>query len=444
MSGPRRSSVRQRAVLACAVVSALSAGSVSTPGAAQTSTSRSTASSTARSTTTIETIPGIPQGRGREAPVNADGGLPTTGTTLPSGPVRVRLTAVAVANQPVGVVTRSGDAALYVIEKAGKIRVIRDGVLAPDPVIDLSTRVSSVNENGMLGLAFPAGPDAGSLAVLYLLYVDTNRNLTVSEFPFDGTQADATRERVLLRLTKRTDEHNAGTLLTTPDGLLWIAVGDGGPAGDPQNNAQRLDRLFGKVLRIDPRTPSDGLPYSIPPSNPYARVATGLSARTPRNAKREIWAYGLRNPWGISVDGVTGDVWIPDVGESSVEEINRVAPAQVPANLGWKMREGRSSFSGGKPIGALDPVYDYPHRDGRCAVIGGSVYRGAAMPALVGAYVFADVCSGRINALVPDGSRWRAVSLGPRLSYVTGFGVDGSGEMYATALEGGVVRLSPA
>jgi glucose/arabinose dehydrogenase len=384
-----------------------------------------------------DTVDGIPQGTGRPAPKDATGALPTTGTTLPPGPVKVRLVAAGVAEQPVGVVVRPNDDALYVIEKQGRIRAIRNGVVGTTPVLDISANVNSTNENGLLGLAF--SPDG---ATMYVLYNDKAKAIIVTEFPFDGTIADPARQRRLLSLPKTTNEHNAGTLVTTADGLLWIAVGDGGPAGDPANNAQRLDRLLGKILRIDPRKPSEKLPYSIPADNPFAPKAS-LEAGSSATRRQEIWAYGLRNPWRLSIDRTTGDVWIPDVGEGTTEEINRVPFARAGVNLGWRLREGRGPYrAGSKPAKAVDPIYDYPHRDGRCAVVGGFAYRGNAIPALQGSYVFADVCTGQISALVPSGSAWKAVSLGARLSYITAFGEDSSGELLATSLEGGIVRLT--
>jgi glucose/arabinose dehydrogenase len=390
----------------------------------------------ATTTTTPQAIDGIPQGAGRLAPADDSGQLPTTGTTLPPGPVKVRLVAAGVATQPVAVVSRTGDEALYVVEKQGRIRALRGGAADPAAVLDISANVASTNENGLLGLAF--GPDGNTL---YVFYNDKRRAIVVSEFPFDGRVADQTKERRLIVLPKTTDEHNAGTLVTTEDGLLWIAIGDGGPAGDPSNNAQRLDRLFGKVLRIDPRTPGEKLPYSIPPDNPFVpKKSLDPTAATSR--RTEIWAYGLRNPWRLSIDRATGDVWIPDVGEGTTEEINRVPFAKAGINLGWRAREGRRPYKGGRPATAVDPIYDYPHRDGRCAVVGGFVYRGLAIPALQGAYVFADVCNGQISALVGSGATWKAVSLGARLSYITSFGQDSNGELLATSLEGGIVRIT--
>lgn len=355
----------------------------------------------------------------------------TTGTTLPAAPVRVRLRQVASAEQPLAVVPRAGDDALYVVEKLGRIRALRNGVFDATPVLDIRPKVSSENERGLLGLAFPPS----GAPVLYVDYTDKAGRVTVSELPFDGTTADASKERVLLSVAKPYNEHNAGTIFFDAKGLLYVTIGDGGSFGDPQNNAQRLNTLLGKVLRIDP-TPSGGKPYTIPAGNPFAKRA---------GARPEILAYGLRNPWRTTLDAVTGELWIPDVGQNMWEEVNRLPAGRTGVNFGWRWREGTHAYKGPKPKDAVNPVYDYPHLDGRCAVAGGSVYRGAAIPALTGWYVFGDVCSGQLSVLRPnaDRSRWTPLSLGARVAYLTAFGTDGAGELYATSLEGGVYKLVP-
>lgn len=369
----------------------------------------------------------------RPAPVAPNGRLPTTGTTLPPGPLQVRLSPIATAEQPLAVVQRTGDDALYVVEKPGRVRALRNGVFAEPPVMDIRARVDSDNERGLLGLAFRPGHDD----LLYVDYTDRRGHVIVSEIPFDGTTAAMQEERTLLDIAKPFNEHNAGTLGFDGKGALLIAIGDGGGSGDKFNNAQRTDVLLGKILRIDP-TPSGSLPYSIPSDNPFTKPTLGTVR--PRG---EVFAYGLRNPWRMSIDPTSGDVWIPDVGQDSFEEINRLPAARAGQNFGWRAREGLQKFGGSRPRNSTDPVYDYPHKDGRCAVVGGAVYRGSAMPQLVGWYVFGDVCSGDIDALRPVAGGWQAVSLGAHLSYLTAFGVGNNGELYATSLEGGVVRLGP-
>ncbi len=346
----------------------------------------------------------------------------------------MRLTQVAQASQPLAVVTRTEDKALYIVEKEGTIRAFENGIAHPKPILDIAKLVDSNNERGLLGLAFhPTKRD-----VMYIDYTDKTGTVIVSELPFDGVEANYSKERRLLSLKKPFNEHNAGTIFFDADGFLYIAIGDGGGSNDKFNNAQRTDSLLGKILRIDP-TPSDGKQYSIPKSNPFAVRALGAAQQNP-----EIYAFGLRNPWRASLDQVTGDLWIPDVGQAAVEEINRMPNGQKGWNFGWKLREGSQTGSGPRPRGAIDPVYDYPHKDGRCAVVGGELYRGKAISALIGWYVFSDVCSGRISALRPIGDKWQAVDLGARQSYVTAFGTDQSGELYVTSLEGGVFRVDAA
>ena len=380
-----------------------------------------------------------PSASERKAPLGKDGTARSSGTAAPRANVAIAAIEFARAEQPIGVVSRRDDQTLYVIEKPGRVRAYRNGAFDPTPVLDIVARVDSANERGLLGLAFsPSDRD-----LLYIDYTDTRGVVHVSEVPFDGRVADLSRERVLLKIPKPFNEHNAGTLSFDRNGLLYIAIGDGGSSGDPKGNAQRTDVLLGKVLRIDPK-PSASLPYSIPPENPFAgRGTSTLGTVKTVKARPEIIAFGLRNPWRATVDAETGDVWIPDVGESRVEEINRIPTgSNVAFNFGWSLREGRQSFKGPRPKNAVDPVFDYPHADGRCSVVGGVVYRGSAIAALQGRYVFGDVCSGRIQVLDdPLPGRGRASDLGARVSYLTSFGVGPDGELIATSLEGGLYRL---
>ena len=371
----------------------------------------------------------------RPAPKDANGQLPTTGTTMPASTTSVRAVELTTADQPLAVVQRPGDDTLYVVEKAGRIRAWSAGAWAPAPVLDIVKRVDNTNERGLIGLAFsPKRRD-----VLYIDYVDLKGQVNVSEVPFDGTTADITGERNLLRIPKPFNEHNAGTLVFEPDGTLLIAIGDGGGSGDKFNNGQRTDVLLGKVLRIDP-TPSAALPYTIPADNPFATV----NALSGRKSRGEVFAYGLRNPWRISLDPTTGDIWVPDVGQNLYEEINRIPNGKGGMNFGWRLREGRKFSTGSRPPGATDPVYDYPHKDSRCAVVGGAVYRGTKVTGIVGWYVFGDVCTGKIAALRPDGATWTPLDLAAKVPYLTAFGVGNDGELYATSLEGGIYRIDPA
>lgn len=367
----------------------------------------------------------------RLAPPPADRSSSETGTTIASAPQRARAVQFTTANQPVGTFARSGDDTIYVVEKPGRIRAWRDGTYAEQPVLDITALVDSDNERGLLGLAFH--PDRRD--VLYIDYTNKRGNVRVSEIPFDGNVADFSKERNLLDIAKPFNQHNAGTLLFDRSGNLYVSIGDGGGSNDRFNNGQRRDVLLGKVLRIDP-TPTARAPYSIPADNPFARSA--LTRNRP-----EIYAFGLRNPWQISLDATTGDLWIPDVGESSREEINRMPKGTVGSNFGWKLREGLTANAGARPVGSVDPVYDYPHKDGRCAVVGGAVYRGRKFGSLGGMYVFGDVCSGSLSVLRFNGRKWEPLSLGVRVPYLTSINQTNDGELIATSLEGGVFRIEP-
>jgi glucose/arabinose dehydrogenase len=386
----------------------------------------------AAQSTTLAASPASAAIRGeRKAPTAPNGQIPVSGVTVPAAPFKVKFLFTFATEQPIGIVTRPDDPALYVIEKQGKIRAWTGTAFAPAPVLDIVRLVDSVNERGLLGLAFhPTKRD-----VLYVDYTDKRGNVIVSELPFDGATADYTKERRLLDMPKPYNEHNAGTIFFDAKGLLYVAIGDGGGSNDKFNNAQRTDVLLGKILRIDP-TPGADKPYQIPKTNPFAATAIGA---TPRRG--EIFAYGLRNPWRASLDPATGDLWIPDVGQARQEEVNRMPSGQAGWNFGWKLREG---LFGSKPKGAIDPVYSYPHADGRCAVVGGALYRGAAISALTGWYVFTDVCQGKIYALKPNGASWSVVDLGERASYLTSFGVDNDGELWATSLEGQIYKMVAA
>ncbi len=360
------------------------------------------------------------------------GGEVSPGTVAPSqrqGPVRVTLERVATLEQPLAIAIRTGDPALYVAEKTGRVMAIRDGRVLPRPVLDLRDDVSLGGEQGLLGLAF--APDG---RYLYVNYTDVDGDTRIVGYAMQGEHAVVASRRQVLFVDQPYDNHNGGDLVFGPDGGLYIGLGDGGSGGDPQGNGQSLDTLLGKMLRIDP-TPTGPDPYRVPQDNPFVGVA---------GARPEIWAYGLRNPWRYSFDPATGDLWIADVGQSAWEEIDRL-PAGAPggANFGWNLLEGTHRYEGAPPPGAVPPVYEYPHSSGGCVVIGGDVYRGSAIPALRGAYVFADFCLGGLEAIrLEANGAVEHVDLGVTLPDVSSFGADASGELYVTSLDGGVYRLT--
>jgi glucose/arabinose dehydrogenase len=332
-----------------------------------------------------------------------------------------------------------GSGRLFVLEQEGRIRVIREGRLQPEPYLDLSDQVSSGGERGLLGLAF--SPRFARDGLLYVNYTDLQGDTVVSELTAPdpaADRADPASERTLLRIEQPYPNHNGGALVMDPHGMLWIATGDGGSAGDPLDAGQRLDTLLGKLLRIDPR-PSADAPYTIPEDNPFVGRA---------GARGEIWAYGLRNPWRFSIDRVTGDLWIADVGQNRLEEINRW-PADSPAgpNFGWSTMEGSACFEPAEGCvrdGLVQPVAEYGHDLG-CSVTGGHVYRGAAVPGLAGTYLYGDFCSGMIWGLDAAAANPQPRLLAEGAGAIASFGEDEAGEVFVVDLAGGrILRVVAA
>jgi glucose/arabinose dehydrogenase len=361
---------------------------------------------------------------------------PTAPSSSPSpGPdlsnVSVKLVKVATLDAPLGMATRTGDDALYVAEKGGRVMAIRGGTVDHTPVLDIRSKVSTGSEQGLLGLAF--SPDG---TLLYVNYTDTGGDTNVVEYPMQGGRAVASSARRVLFIQQPFANHNGGNLVFGPDGYLYIGMGDGGSQGDPNGNGQNLEVLLAKMLRIDPR-PSAGKPYSIPPDNPFVGRA---------GARPEVWDYGLRNPWRYEFDRETGDLWIGDVGGSEREEID-VEPAGSKGgrNYGWNVMEGTVPHTDNPPANAVPPVSEYDHSGGRCTVVGGFVYRGSAIPDLVGAYLFADFCQGELRAFVPPkgDATAKPVSLGVTTNVPASFGQDQNGELYVLSLSGGVYRIEP-
>lgn len=343
--------------------------------------------------------------------------------------VHVSLERVATVEQPVAIAIRKGDPSLFIAEKTGRVVAIRDGHVVARPVLDLSDAVSLGGEQGLLGLAF--SPDG---RYLYVNDTDVNGDTRVVGYAMQGEHAVVSSRRQVLFVDQPYDNHNGGDLVFGPDGDLYIGLGDGGSGGDPNGNGQSLGTLLGKMLRIEP-TPAGPKRYVVPPDNPFVDDA---------GARPEIWADGLRNPWRYSFDPANGDLWIADVGQSAWEEIDRV-PAGSPGgqNFGWNLLEGTHRYAGAAPPDAVPPVYEYSHATGGCVVIGGDVYRGSAIPELVGWYVFADFCSGTLQAIrvQPDGTI-EHLDLGATLPNVSSFGADAAGELYVTSLDGGVYRIT--
>jgi glucose/arabinose dehydrogenase len=349
---------------------------------------------------------------------------PTT-TAAALGQVHVSLTRVASLQQPLALAVRPGDPMLYVAEKGGRVRAL-DGHV----VLDISADVTTGSEQGLLGLAF--APDG---AAMYIDYTDRPGGHThVVEYTWRNGVADPASRRELLFQTQPYANHNGGEVIFGPDHYLYIGFGDGGSAGDPQNNAQRLDTWLGKLLRIDPH-PSGTSAYTVPP-NPFAGRL---------GARPEIWDFGLRNPWRFSFDRATGDLWIGDVGQNAWEEVDHEQAGRGGRNYGWARLEGSHPYNGSPPAGAVGPVIEYGHGHGECAVTGGYVYRGNRIPGLAGAYLYADFCLGRVQAALVSSDRVVASrDLGVQADQLSSFGEDAAGELYALSLAGGVYRIDPA
>lgn len=361
----------------------------------------------------------------------------TTATSGDLAAVRVGVTLIGELDRPTAFANRPSTETLYVLEKAGRIRTLPDGELSDVVALDITAEVGSDgNEQGLLGFAF--SPDG---AKLYVYFTDLGGDVAVVEYTMTGDEIDAGSARELLSIDEPQANHNGGQLAFGPDGLLYIGVGDGGGADDvgpghvDGGNAQSPEVLLGKILRIDPE-PSTDAPYSIPPDNPFADGG----------GRPEIFALGLRNPWRFSFDSATGDLWIGDVGQGEWEEIDWLAAGQgAGANFGWNALEGTNEFAGDAPDGAIAPVFEYSHADGNCSVTGGYVYRGAAIPALDGAYVFADYCAGELRALTADAGTLTAERfLDVDVAFITSFGQDAADELYVASDDGGIYRLDPA
>jgi glucose/arabinose dehydrogenase len=368
----------------------------------------------------------------------------TTSTTAPSTSTvapnlvaaRVTLTRLAAIPGPTAMAVRAGDTALYVTEQAGRVVAVRDGTLDATPVLDLTGKLSSGGERGLLGLAF--APDGSKL---YVDYTNPQGLPTLAGYAFANGRADPASARVLLSVPHPQPNHNGGDIVFGPDGFLYMGIGDGGAAGDqgpghaPGGNGQSLDTLLGKLLRVDPKSPLSA-PYAIPSTNPFAHGG----------GRPEIWACGLRNPWRFSFDRETGDLWIADVGQDKYEEIDFMPAGQgAGANYGWNRMEAKHLFQGTAPPGLVAPVLELAHGNGYCAVVGGYVYRGTKIPDLRGAYLYSDNCNPKISAITVTGGRVSTHrDLGVTLRSVSSFGQDAAGELYVLSLSDGLFRIDPA
>ncbi len=343
--------------------------------------------------------------------------------------------------QRITFLTHAFDDRLFVLEQVGRIRIVENGQVLAQPFLDITDRVgSSSSEQGLLGLAFH--PDYATLGaanegVFFVNYTDKNGNTRIARYSVSGDDpntADPTSEVIYLTQEQPYPNHNGGSLAFGPDGYLYAGLGDGGSANDPLQSGQDLSTLLGKVLRLDVNAAEEA--FTIPDDNPFVGVA---------EARPEIWAYGLRNPWRFSFDRATGDFYIADVGQNTWEEVNmQPAPSAGGENYGWNIMEGSHCFRADScdQNGLVLPIFDYDHSQG-CSVTGGYVYRGQLYPALTGNYFVSDYCTGTIWRVFAEGDGWISDVVLDTDLVISSFGEDADGELYVLDYRnGGIFRLT--
>jgi len=340
-------------------------------------------------------------------------------------------------SSPVGI-AHTNDTRLFIVQQTGRI-VIFDGTrVLPTPFLDATSLITTNgSERGLLGLAFH--PSYAQNGLFFIWYTDLQGDVTIARLNVsasDPNRADPNSRVVLLEIAhSQFPNHNGGQLAFGPDGYLYLGTGDGGSAGDPNNRAQNRGDLLGKILRIDVNS---GNPYGIPPSNPFVSTA---------GARPEVWAYGVRNPWRFSFDRLTGDLWIADVGQNVIEEIDFQPATSIGGeNYGWRRMEGSRCFNPSSncsdPSFVL-PVIEYDHSDGACSVTGGFVYRGTKYPGFAGMYFYGDYCNGVISGAMRSASG--AVTPRQLLDttlQISTFGEDVAGELYVADQRGTIYQLT--
>jgi glucose/arabinose dehydrogenase len=323
---------------------------------------------------------------------------------------------------PVFLTQPLNDGRIFVVEQSGRIRVVKDGVLQATPFLDISSRVLSGGERGLLSVAFH--PQYATNHYFYVYFTtQTNGDIRIERFTTTANAdvADpATSKLIITTQHSQQSNHNGGLLAFGPDQMLYAGLGDGGGAGDPFQNGQNQNALLGSLLRLD----ISGDPYTIPPNNPYVGQA---------GKRGEIWAKGLRNPWRYSFDAATGLLYIADVGQGAREEVDVVPPDQRGVNYGWNVMEGSICYNATtcNQTGLTPPILDYSHANGACSITGGYVYRGSAIPAIRGHYFYSDFCAGFLKSFrFQDGAAVDQKDWGITMSAVSSFGVDFAGELY--------------
>lgn len=338
-----------------------------------------------------------------------------------------------------------GDSRLFVLEKTGAIKILNtNGSVNATPFLNISSLVSTTSERGLLGLAFH--PNYASNGYFYINYSNTSGHTVIARYSVSSTNpnvANPSSAVILMTINQPYSNHNGGTIKFGSDGYLYIGMGDGGSAGDPNNYAQNLTvdaanptRVYlGKMLRIDVNTTAGSLNYGYPSSNPFVS----------QSGKQEIWAYGLRNPWKFSFDKQTGDLWIADVGQNAVEEINKInAPlANTGLNFGWRCYEGNTAYNTtgcAAQSTMVSPLKTVAHSTGACSITGGFVYRGTTYPNMQGKYFFTDYCDDRIG-MIDTANNLTYFNNSISANFVS-FGEDVNGELYVCDINGTIYKIT--
>lgn len=357
----------------------------------------------------------------------------TDGTPPPPSASGIRLVEVARGfSQPIYVASPPGDARLFVVEQTGKIRIIQNGTVLPTPFLDVTAKITSGGERGLLSVAFH--PQYASNGFFYVYYTDLAGDTRVERYRATGgsNTADPASAQLVLAVDQPFANHNGGLLMFGPDGKLFVGLGDGGSAGDPQGNGQNPATLLGKILRLDVDAAQ---PYAIPANNPFF----GQTGK-----RGEIWLTGVRNPWRYAFDRDAGLLYVADVGQNQWEEIHVLPAGTGGQNLGWNLMEGTHCYNAASCVqqGLTLPVLEYSHADG-CSITGGFVYRGSAIPGLRGHYFYSDYCEGWVRSFrwtgsaVADAREWEVGDIGN----VTSFGEDSARELYLTTAGGIVLKM---
>jgi hypothetical protein len=361
--------------------------------------------------------------------------LPAPTPTPITPPTLALSTVVTGLDSPVFLTAPAGDRRQFIVERGGRIRIRDNGAMRAIPFLDISGRVSTAGEGGLLSMAFH--PQYAANGQYFIYFTDNAGDIVVERRTVSANPnlSDPTSALEIIRIAHPTfSNHYGGLLAIGADGHLYLGTGDGGGEGDPQRNAQNLDSLLGKLLRLDIGAATAGAPYAIPAGNPYA----GQIGR-----RGEIWAYGLRNPWRYAFDGA--QLYVADVGQQLREEVDISPAAAGGLNYGWNLMEGSLCYNAltCSSAGLVLPAFEYDHSGGGCSITGGYVYRGAALPELAGRYFYSDYCAGFLKSFVASGAGvgeqidWAVAKVGA----VVSFGRDADGELYLIGANGTIYQI---